>query len=48
MKTQGEDGSWPVTWNWDAYPEAWAVSKNWRKADIIIKDLLYLRSFGKI
>lgn len=45
MKTQGEDGSWPVTWNWDAYPEAWAVSK---KADIIIKDLLYLRSFGKI
>jgi len=29
LQNQQEDGSWPITWAWGAYPEEWAVSKNW-------------------
>lgn len=39
--TQLSDGSWEVTWSWQDYPETWAVSKNWWKSDIIIKNCLY-------
>lgn len=48
IKTQLEDGSWNITWKWAAYPDEWAISKNWWKSDIIIKNLLYLRGFNKI
>lgn len=47
VKTQLEDGSWPVTWGWGDYPEAWAVSKNWWKSGIIIKNVRYLTGVGK-
>lgn len=43
---QLEDGSWDVTWAWNAYPEEWAISKNWWKSDIIIKNCLYLQNIG--
>ena len=46
--TQLEDGSWPVTWSWEKYPEEWAVAKNWWKGQIILENLLYLKGFGKI
>lgn len=47
IRTQLEDGTWPVTWAWADYPDAWALSQNWWKAGIIIKNLLYLRDVGK-
>ena len=47
VRTQLEDGSWPVNWGWAAYPEEWALSKNWWKADIIIGNLLYLRGMAQ-
>ena len=45
LKTQNEDGSWGVTWEWNDYPEEWAISKNWWKSDIIIKNIKYIREF---
>lgn len=45
-RTQLEDGSWSITWGWDAYPEEWAIAKNWWKAHVIIGNLLYLKGFG--
>ena len=47
IRNQLEDGTWPVTWAWADYPDAWALSQNWWKAGIIIKNLLYLRDVGK-
>ncbi|MHC1787690.1 MAG: hypothetical protein AB9880_11600 [Christensenellales bacterium] len=41
-RTQLPDGSWPVTWGWADYPEAWAVSKNWWKSTGVIRNLRYL------
>lgn len=45
-KAQNEDGSWNVTWNWAEYPEEWAISKQWWKADIIINNMKYLQEFS--
>lgn len=44
QKTQLDDGAWNVSWAWGAYPEEWAISKNWWKSDIVIKNCLYLRN----
>ena len=43
-KTQSADGTWSIPWAWGAYPEEWAVSKNWWKSDVIIKNCLYLQN----
>lgn len=45
LKTQNDDGSWKVTWEWNDYLEQWAISKNWWKSDIIIKNIKYIREF---
>ena len=45
LKTQNHDGSWKVTWEWNDYLEQWAISKNWWKSDIIIKNIKYIREF---
>lgn len=44
-QTQNMDGTWNVTWDWGVFPEQWAISKNWWKANIIIRNLLYLNAF---
>ncbi|MDB2120012.1 MAG: hypothetical protein E7K85_03750 [Clostridium sp.] len=46
LKTQNEDGSLGVTWDWNDYPEQWAISKNWWQSDIIIKNIKYIREFN--
>lgn len=45
-RTQQADGAWSVNWSWGAYPEQWAVSKNWWKSMRILQNLLYLRGVG--
>lgn len=48
IKTQLEDGSWDIPWQWVDYPDEWAISKNWWKSHVIILNLLYLKGFGKL
>ncbi|CDM67494.1 hypothetical protein CM240_0327 [Clostridium bornimense] len=45
LNTQNNDGSWNVTWDWNNYLEEWAISKNWWKSDIIIKNIKYIKEF---
>lgn len=45
-KTQEADGTWAVTWEWGCYPESWAVSKNWWKSDLIVKNMLFFRNMN--
>lgn len=47
-RTQLADGSWDIPWGWEGYAEAWAISKNWWKGQVILENLLYLRGFGEI
>ena len=44
FKTQEDDGTWKITWNWENYPEQWAVSKNWWKYDMIIQQVKFLKA----
>ena len=44
-QTQRTDGTWDVAWSWDDYPEQWAISKNWWKSDIIIKNCAFVKAF---
>ena len=48
IKTQLPDGSWSIPWGWAAYPEEWAVSKNWWKASGAIMNMLYLKGMGML
>jgi len=48
INTQLEDGSWGITWKWIAWPDEWAVSRNWWKSNVVITNLLYLRGFDKL
>lgn len=45
---QQEDGTWPITWRWEDFPEEWAISKNWWKGHLIIQNLLYLKGMGRL
>ena len=36
------DGTWAITWNWDSYPEEWAIAKNYWKCDQAIRNLKFL------
>ncbi len=44
--TRDQEGVWEVTWGWAAFPEQWAISKQWWKADIAIKNMLFLKNIG--
>lgn len=46
IDSQLADGSWEVAWNWEDYPDEWAISKNWWKGQVILEKLLYLKGFG--
>ena len=48
QNTVNSDGVWDVTWSWEAYPEEWALSKNWWKAHIAVNNMCYLRNFGSL
>ena len=48
IKTQLDDGSWNIPWGWNGYPEEWAISKNWWKANGAILNMLYLKGFRKL
>lgn len=44
LNTQESDGTWGITWAWENYPEQWNISKNWWKSNLIIKNVLYIKS----
>ena len=46
--TQLPDGSWMVPWGWRDYPEEWALSKSWWKANGAIINMRYLKGMGRL
>lgn len=48
IKSQLEDGSWNAPWSWNAYPDEWAISKNWWKGSGAVLNMLYLKGMGRI
>jgi hypothetical protein len=48
VNTQLPDGTWEIPWGWGDYPNEWAISKNWWKANGVVLNLLYLKRMGKL
>lgn len=48
IKSQLDDGSWSIPWSWSDYPEEWAISKNWWKANGVVLNMLYLKGMGRL
>ncbi len=48
MDTRNDQGVWNITWGWDGYDKAFAVSENWWKADIVLRNLRFLKAFGRV
>ncbi len=42
------DGVWEITWSWAGYDKAFAISENWWKVDIAIRNMRYLKAFGRL
>jgi len=42
------EGYWEISWQWESYPEEFAISRNWWRADLAIKNLLLLKSFDRL
>ncbi|MGI6148006.1 MAG: hypothetical protein ACOYEU_01445, partial [Limnochordia bacterium] len=41
-----ENGLWPVTWEWAAYPNEFAAAKRWWQGIIALERYQALRAFG--
>lgn len=48
IKSQLDDGSFPITWLWHTDYKEFEVSKNWWKSILIINNMLYLKGLGRI
>jgi len=48
IKSQLDDGSWNIPWDWNGYPDEWAISKNWWKGNGAILNMLYLKGMGRL
>lgn len=44
-ESRGEDGAWPVNWQWSDYPAEWAVARVWWQGDLAVRNALFLRHF---
>jgi hypothetical protein len=45
-ETRNSDGVWNISWNWgEKYGKEFAISENWWKSEIVIKNMLYLQNF---
>lgn len=47
-KEQCADGSYPVTWQWWTDYKEYEISANWWRADLVVKNMCYLKAMGRI
>lgn len=45
ISSRNLEGLWDLSWVWSDYPEAFAISANWWKANLAIRNLLILKNF---
>lgn len=48
LSKRNTEGIWDITWQWDDFAKAFAISENWWKANLVIRNLLLLKNFGRI
>ena len=48
IKNRNEDGVWDISWKWDNYPKEFAISENWWKGGLAVRNCIFLRAMGQI
>lgn len=48
VSNRNNDGIWDISWGWGAYPESFAISANWWKAHLCLRNLLILKNFNQL
>jgi hypothetical protein len=46
IQSRDPEGVWDINWKWSDYGAEFAVSRNWWEADLAIRNMLFLKSFG--
>lgn len=46
LAAQDVEGSWPVTWSWGAYPEAWPVARAWWRGILALQNCRFIRGWA--
>ncbi len=47
-ETRNADGVWNIPWIWAGYDKAFAISENWWKTDVLLRNVRFLRAFGRL
>jgi len=45
--SRNTEGVWNITWTWGSYEKEFAISENWWKANLAIKNLRLLIEFDR-
>ncbi|MCO7125236.1 hypothetical protein NIE88_05545 [Sporolactobacillus shoreicorticis] len=48
LDTRSAEGVWDITWSWNNFIKEFAISENWWKANIVIKNMRLLLAFDSI
>jgi len=46
LAAQDADGSWPVTWSWGEYPQAWPVARTWWRGILAVQNCRFVREWA--
>ncbi len=46
--TRNAEGVWNISWGWSGFEKAFAISENWWKADIVLRNMRFLKAFGRV
>ncbi len=47
-ETRNSEGVWSIPWRWAGYEREFAISENWWKSDVMLRNVQFLRAFGRI
>ena len=47
LSSRNQEGVWNITWKWEEYPREFAISERWWQGYWAIRNLLFLRQFGR-
>lgn len=48
INNTNSDGVWDIDWQWNAYDKEYAISENWWKGTMVLRNMLFLRNFNML
>lgn len=48
LSTRHAGGVWDISWKWEDYPKAFAISERWRQGSWANRNLLILKRFDRL